>query len=445
MTACLSPTVATIEEFDTFLSAIFPLDGPGAAVIAVKDGRTLLRKGYGLANLEWNLPVTPETVFRIGSVTKQFTAVLILMLAEQGKLSIQDPIEKFLPGYPTHGHTITIEHLLTHTSGIKSYTNLQDWPKDWGKSFTLDELIDYFKYQPMDFAPGQKWSYSNSGYILLGAIVEKASGVPFDRFLQTAICEPLGMTSTRLELPQLLIPRRASGYIKNEQGYLNAPYINMTQPLAAGGMVSTVDDLARWDASLYREELLSAESLQRAHTSYRLLDGSPSHYGYGWGIHTYQGIEFIEHSGGIHGFGCDCIRIPSRHVFVAALLNGGAPQKNPGWIASRLALLAAGLPYIEPSPIELSARELAQFVGKYEMELGRQITITYQDGSLWFTWPGAGESIRLLPSSKAEFFDADSPLGRFQFTMTDEGEVKELEGYNQYQEKQFTARKVDDG
>ena len=156
MDASLSPTVTTVEEFDTFLSSIFPLDNPGAAVIAVKDGQTLLRKGYGLANLEWKLPMTPETVLRIGSVTKQFTAVSILMLAEQGKLSIQDPIEKFLPGYPTHGHTITVEHLLTHTSGIKSYTNMQDWPKDWGKSFTLDELIDYFKYQPMDFAPGQK-------------------------------------------------------------------------------------------------------------------------------------------------------------------------------------------------------------------------------------------------------------------------------------------------
>ena len=388
--------------------------------------------------------MTPETVLRIGSVTKQFTAVSILMLAEQGKLSIQDPIEKFLPGYPTHGHTITVEHLLTHTSGIKSYTNMQDWPKDWGKSFTLDELIDYFKYQPMDFAPGQKWSYSNSGYILLGAIVEKVSGEPFDRFLQSAICEPLGMTSTRLELPQLLISGRASGYIKNEQGYQNAPYINMTQPLAAGGMVSTVDDLALWDASLYAEKLLPATALKRAHTPYRLPDGSSTHYGYGWGVHTFQGIELIEHSGGIHGFGCDCIRIPSQHLFVAALLNGGDPGKNPEWIAFRLALLTAGLPYDEPTPIELKERELAQFVGEYQLELGRHITISSQGGNLWFTWPNQKEGVRLLPSSKVEFFDAASPLGRIKFMMTNEGKVTGLEASNQYQETQFTAPKMEE-
>jgi len=181
------------STIDQLLSGTFKPGEPGAAVIVTQNGQTLLRKGYGMADLELQVKIEPDMVFRLGSVTKQFTAVAILMLEEQGKLSVEDPITKFLPDYPTQGHTITVEHLLAHTSGIRSYTSMPEWLTVWRKDFALNELIDFFKNQPMDFAPDEKWLYDNSGYILLGAIIEKASGQPYEDFIRTKIFEPLGM------------------------------------------------------------------------------------------------------------------------------------------------------------------------------------------------------------------------------------------------------------
>ncbi len=198
-----SPAAAPVADpsaaIDTLFKSSFPADGPGAAVIVVKDGRTLFRKAYGMANLELGVPLQPDMVFRLGSITKQFTATAILMLAEEGKLSLLDPIEKHLPGYPTQGHAITIEHLLTHTSGIQSYTDMPGWMTSRIQgAMTVTELVDGFKKEPMQFAPGEKWAYNNSAYILLGAIVEKASGKTYEAFVRERIFEPLGMTSSVL-------------------------------------------------------------------------------------------------------------------------------------------------------------------------------------------------------------------------------------------------------
>ncbi|MGH9971179.1 MAG: serine hydrolase domain-containing protein, partial [Pyrinomonadaceae bacterium] len=190
------------------LEKTFKPDEPGAAVIAVKDGKVIFRKGYGLANVELGVPVEPDMVFRLGSVTKQFTAVAILMLAEQNKLSLDDDITKFLPDYATKGHKITIEQLLTHTSGIKNYTSLPEWLSGWRKDMTVKEIIDLFKDQPMDFAPGERWSYSNSGYILLGAIIEKVSGQTYQEFIEKNIFTPLGMKHSYYDNTARLIPRR---------------------------------------------------------------------------------------------------------------------------------------------------------------------------------------------------------------------------------------------
>ena len=207
------PAVAApIAAIDALLRGSFPAERPGAAVIVVKDGRTLFRKAYGMANLELGVPLQPDMVFRLGSITKQFTATAILMLAEEGKLSLQDPIEKHLPGYPTQGHVITIEHLLTHTSGIQSYTDLPGWMTSRIQGpMTVTELIDGFKKEPMQFAPGEKWAYNNSGFILLGAIVEKASGKTYEAFVRERIFLPLGMTSSYYDRTETIIPKRAPG------------------------------------------------------------------------------------------------------------------------------------------------------------------------------------------------------------------------------------------
>ena len=421
-----------LVEMDELLSKFFQPDAPGAAVIVIKEGQTLLRKGYGMANLEWNLPIEPDTVFRIGSVTKQFTAVSILMLKEQGKLDLQDPIEKFLPDYPTQGHTITIEHLLTHTSGIKSYTSMKEWQPAWGKDFQLDELIDFFKFQPMEFAPGKKYNYNNSAYVLLGAIIEKVSGQPYDQFIAQNIFKPLEMTQTYLELPGKIIPKRAAGYTKVPEGVCNSDYISMTQPLGAGGVVSTVDDLAKWDAALYENRLISPENLRRAQTSYHLSDGSPTNYGYGWAVNTYKDFEFIEHGGGIHGFICHVACVPTAHVFAVVLTNSDRPAQDPDELTFRAITRVLGIPYTMPAVIKMAQNKLSLLAGVYQIEDGPEVNIFTEEGALSWNIAGNPDRDQIVPISEMEFVNPDKICKRVHFILGDDGLVSGLELKDQY-------------
>src|SRR5512138_1673965 len=208
-------------KIEAVMGAVFKPGEPGAAIIVKKDGRTLFRKGYGLADLELGVPVAPDMVFRLGSITKQFTAVSILLLVQDGKLGLQDEITKFLPDYPTQGKRITVEHLLTHTSGIKSYTNVPELLKLMRKDFAVQELIDQFKTRPMEFEPGQSWAYNNSGFFLLGAIIEKVSGRTYEDFVNERIFKPLGMTGSYYGSAERIIPRRIPGYQDGRSGYIN--------------------------------------------------------------------------------------------------------------------------------------------------------------------------------------------------------------------------------
>jgi D-alanyl-D-alanine carboxypeptidase len=352
-----------IQTIDKLVRENYKPNEPGAAVIVVRDGEVIYRQGQGMANLELGVPIEPDMVFRLGSVTKQFTAVAILMLAEQGKLAVHDPITKFLPDYPTHDHTITIEHLLTHTSGIKSYTTMPEWLPVWRKDFTIPELIDFFKDQPMDFAPGERFAYCNSGYILLGAIIEKASGQTYEQFIQQRIFDPLGMKHSCYDNTLAVIPRRVAGYDKGPEGYTNAAYLSMTQPYAAGSLASSVDDLALWDAALYTEQLLKHETLQQAFVPYQLTDGSQTEYGYGWFTWEFLGHTMHGHGGGINGFGSMAIRMPEDRVFVAAVTNNVGSDTQ---FFFRIVACAIGQPIEEPAPVELSPEVLARFAGDYQ-------------------------------------------------------------------------------
>ena len=229
---------ALATAIDTLMSSNFSPQEPGASVIVVKDGKVIFRKGYGLANVELGVAVEPDMIFRIGSITKQFTAVAILMLEEQGKLSVKDEITKYFPDYPTQGKKITVEHLLNHTSGIKSYTSLPEWLPQWRKDFKVDELIALFKDKPMDFAPGDSWSYNNSAYFLLGAIIEKASGQSYADFVEKHIFAPLGMKHSFYDNTERLITRRVAGYSKKGNDFVNCAYLSMSQPYAAGSLIS---------------------------------------------------------------------------------------------------------------------------------------------------------------------------------------------------------------
>ncbi|HQR33037.1 MAG TPA: serine hydrolase [Blastocatellia bacterium] len=380
------------------LEKVFKPNEPGAAVIAVKDGQVVFRKGYGMANLELGVPIEPDMIFRIGSVTKQFTAVSILMLMEQGKLNLTDEITKFLPDYPTQGHKITIEHLLTHTSGIKSYTNLPEWLPLWRKDMTMKELIDLFKDKPMEFAPGDSWNYNNSAFVLLGAIIEKITGQSYGDFVEKNIFAPLGMKQSFYDNTQRVIPRRAAGYSKNGSGYANAQYLSMSQPHAAGSLMSTVDDLAKWDAALYTEKLVKQESLKKAWTPFVMNGGRPTNYGYGWGISTLQGEKVISHGGGINGFTCEAIRLPESKVYVAILTNRDSGTASLG---PKIAALVAGKPISEPVAVKLPS--LDKYVGVYQLNEKEEIVVTIENDSLFFQHPRAGKR-EILPISETEFF-----------------------------------------
>lgn len=408
----MQPDNILIQTIDKLVQESYKPSEPGVAVIAVRDGKIIFRKGQGMANLELGAPIEPDMVFRLGSITKQFTAVAILILAEQGKLALDDSISKFLPDYPTHDHLITVKHLLTHTSGIKSYTSMPEWPPLWRKDFTVQELIDFFKYQPMESAPGKRWAYNNSGYILLGAIIEKVSGQSYEQFIQQSIFEPLGMKQSYYDSPSRVIPRRVAGYDKNSEDFINAAYLSMTQPYAAGALASTVDDLVLWDSALYTEQLLKQETLQQAHISHRLTDDSSTAYGYGWEISEYTGHRLIEHGGGIHGFRTRAIRVPDDRVFVAVLSNNGGV--NPGLLAFKIATLVIGQPYNDPKPVELRPEVLTLYEGVYETNVSKEIHIMREDNQLFFQY-GESPRVELVPLSPNEFFFKDMSLNRLLF------------------------------
>ncbi len=440
--AAPTPTGPT-AAIDALLKGSFPADRPGAAVIVTKDGRTLFEKAYGMADLELGVPLQPDMVFRLGSITKQFTAAAILMLAEDGKLSLQDPIEKHLPGYPTQGHTITIEHLLTHTSGIQSYTDMPGWMTSRILSpMTVQELIDGFKKEPMQFAPGERYAYNNSGYILLGAIVEKASGKTYEAFVTERIFQPLGMTASHYGSTERIIPKRAPVYTQEGDQPRNAGYLSMTQPYAAGSLVSTVADLARWDASLYTERLLKKASLERAWTPYVLKNGKPTGYGYGWGVSKLRGRRAIDHGGGIFGFSTFAVRLPDERVYVAVLCNSDRPAADPGYLAKKIAALAVGDPFPEPVAITLEAKVLERYAGVYRIDEGSTVTVTVENGRLYRQRSG-GQRLEVRPSSETEFF-YDKSLTRIRFVLDASGRATEMLAYPEGADEPERAPRIAD-
>ena len=412
-----------VREMDELMSKAYPPDEPGAAVIVVKNGKTLLRKGYGLADVELGVKVEPDMVFRLGSITKQFTAAAILLLAERGKLSLSDDMTKFFPDYPAKGRVVTVEHLLTHTSGIKSYTSLPAWLSMWRKDMTVSELIDLFKNEPPDFAPGEQWAYNNSGYILLGAIIEKVSGQTYEQFLRQNIFEPLGMTHTFYGSATRVIPRRVPGYSKTKDGLQNAEYLSMTQPYAAGSLLSTVDDLALWDAALYTEKLLRQASLQRAWTPYVLKDGTPTGYGFGWSKWQYEGHTVVEHGGGINGFTTMVVRFPDDRVYVAVLTN--RDYSSPDGIAFKLAALAAGKPLRPLVAVAIKPEEMDALAGVYRINEREAYNIRHDGAKLTFQ-RNAGRQNEIFPLSPTVFFFDKEGFERVTFTKDSAGKVTGL-------------------
>ena len=302
-----------------------------------KNGKTVFRQAYGMADVERKIPLKPEMTFRIGSVTKQFTAAAIMLLADQGKLSVSGDITQFLTDYPTRGKKISIENLLTHTSGIRSYTDIPAFESIVQTSMTVQQVIDFFKDEPALFEPGEQWAYSNSNYFLLGAIIEKASGMPYADFMAAFIFEPLGMKSTTYEGQERDGRKRVEGYSRPRGGeFTKVRSISLTQPYAAGALVSSVDDLARWDVAITAGKLLKPETWKQVFTPFKLKSGEVTRYGYGWGIGKFNDQAVFVHGGGIDGFASIVYRLPERDTYVAVLLNGVGSTISANHIAQTL-------------------------------------------------------------------------------------------------------------
>ena len=317
---------------------------PGMSIAIIKDGKITKAAGYGFANLETKTPATADSVYQIGSVTKQFTATALLMLMEEGKIGLDDPLSKYLTDIPGTWKSITIRQLLNHTSGIKSYTSVKDFEKNLRKDFTHSELLALVEKEPLEFTPGTQWGYSNTGYFLLGLVIEKASGKPYATFMTERIFQPLGMTATRINDLHAIVPNRATGYSRTPEGFVNGEYTSPTQPYAAGAIISTVTDLAKWDIALTNGKFLKADTWKAAWTPAKLTDGKTTEYGMGWQLDERKGHKRVYHGGGIPGFLSFVLRLPNDKLSVIVLTNSDA--SDPSEIADRIA--AVYVPALAP-------------------------------------------------------------------------------------------------
>ena len=348
---------------------------PGLSLAVVQNGKVVKIKGYGLANVETETPATPQTVYQLASVTKQFTATAIMMLAEDGKLSIDDSIGKHLDNLPTAWSSVTVKHLLNHISGIKSYTDLPDIMTQFRKDVTPKEIIKLAGDSPMDFAPGEKWHYNNTGFFLLGLIIEKVSGKPYGEFLQERIFQPLQMTSTRLNVNQDIISKRATGYTVQAGKLRNGDYVSATQPFSAGALVSTVEDMVKWDQALADGKLLKKASFEQMWTATRLSDGKTQNYGFGWSIEDHNGHREIGHGGGIPGFSTYIGRYIEDKLTVIVLAN--SDQANAQTFANEIA--ASYVPALTAKP----ERAMADADPKLLAKMSALIRATAEDKLDW--------------------------------------------------------------
>ncbi len=407
--------------FDKILSEQFKTDEPGATVLVARNGKLIYKKAFGMANLELDKPMQLDNVFWIASIGKEFTAVAILQLMEQGKLNLQDEITKFIPDYPTQGNKITIEHLLTHTSGIHNFSGMKDPEKKLAFDCTPIEVIDFFKNLPMRFAPGTKWEYSNSGYFLLGYIIEIITGKPYSEYLEENIFKPIGMTNSLFASNKRIIKNRVGAYSLGDNGFENSRPLNMTHVYSAGAIQSTVEDFFKWHQAVHSYKLVKKENLDKAFTRYKLMDGKEADYGYGRRLGYVYESPTIWHGGGIEGFGTTEMYLPKEDVFVVVFSN--CDCNYPREITSRLAALASGKPY-EYKEIPVANVILQGYEGVYENQIGLQRIISVSENKL-LSQLGRGPKSNIKAYQKDRFF-FDDAMVTIEFSRNKKGEIDKL-------------------
>ncbi|MGH8062662.1 MAG: serine hydrolase [Pseudoxanthomonas sp.] len=431
-----APAAEVARYAETLFKQVCPdVQAPGAVVLVARGDRVLYRGACGAASIELGVPLSPDQVFRLGSITKQFAAAGVLKLAEDGKLSLDDPLTKFVPGYPG-GEKITVRMLLNHTSGIKSYTDIpgvMDGPIQ--KTVSTAQLIDTFKNEKPDFAPGEGWKYNNSGYVLVGAVIEAASGMPWHAWLKKSFFDPLGMKHTGYgDEAVAVIPGHVMGYTLKDDKWAVAMYLSMTQPHAAGALVSTVDDLLRWNRALHEGKVLKADSYRQMITP--VGKAADEHYGFGISHETFRGTDMLQHGGGIFGFSTFLLYLPAEDLTVAVLHNAdsGLPSGiGVEMLARMLAAQAIGKPYPQKKAIAIDAATLKEYEGVYRIDKDAARVVRVVDGKLTSQRTG-GPAYALIPIAKDVFLfdeglsrmvferDAAGGIAAMRFFADDEGE-----------------------
>lgn len=399
------------------------------SILVAQNGHVLLDKGYGFANLEWRIPNSSTTKFRLGSLTKQFTAAAILLLEEQGQLNITDPINKYLSDAPIAWDNITIFHLLTHTSGIPNYTKLPDFASMTTVAKTPEQQIELFRNRPLEFQPGTSYEYCNSGYVLLGYLIEKISGLSYQDFMKNNIFQPLEMNDSGYDSHSEILLQRASGYEITPEGFRNTDFLEMSIPYAAGSLYSTPQDLLSWQKQLFEGNFLSAQSLNK------MIQPFKNTYGLGVSIPLLNGHKAITHGGGINGFNTFMIYFPEDKLTIIVLANLVAKGFVPQSIGLNLVELIYNQCVTAPSErkeIVLSPDVLTQFLGSYTLT-PVEIYYTTQPSNLIIELENDhlvakikdGSKIRLFSESETKFFSA-IPDVQIEFFKDKHGKITHL-------------------
>ncbi|GCE28647.1 hypothetical protein KDA_41310 [Dictyobacter alpinus] len=377
--------------------------GPGVAIAIVKDGQTLYRQGHGLANLEWQIAITPATVFGLGSVTKPFTATAMVLLEQQGKLRLSDALQTYLPDYPAYEHEITLMHLLTHTSGIPNFITQPGFWKYHAYTNSLEDVIALFKDLPLDFEPGSAYSYSNSGYLLLGLIIEKLLDMDYGQALQHLIFEPLGMTHSCYMRSETIIPYRAGGYEREGGTYQNARGMSAETKHAAGALGSTLDDMLRWQQALRAGQLLDHAAQARMDTPLTLNNGRRENYGLGWAPGSYRGHAFRCHAGGVPGYSSFIGYFPQDDLTILLLSNLGS--FDCAELARQITNLLLELPTPVYPTCEPAPERFTNMIGSYSGLFGT-LKIHHQGSQLYLD---GRVPQRFIPIDESSFYQANDP------------------------------------
>jgi CubicO group peptidase (beta-lactamase class C family) len=422
--ALLSPKIKAqtdeqkAKRFDSICEVYSKKNQFSGSVLISKKGKVLLNKGYGMANYGYNIANTPVTKFKLASVSKQFTAMAILILEEKGKLSTNDKLSKYIPGYP-NGDKITIHNLLTHTSGIQNVTGLPKFDSIKTLKHSHEQIIACFKDLPLEFEPGTKMNYSNSGYILLSYIIEKVSGKTYAQFMKESIFYPLNMKSSGVYDNAEVLKNAAQGYSESDEGYLNAPYIDMSIPSGAGALYSTVEDMFLWDQSFYTEKLVKKSTLQKMLTPFK------DNYAYGLKIESFAGHKLITHSGGIEGFATITNRFPEDELYIVILKNVDNQQLFPAHRIARAIMLDQNyeLP-VERKAASINTGIYKTLIGEYELQPGFVFNITTESGKL-FAQATNQPKIEIYPESEYKYF-VKVVNAQFEFNKDEKGNITSL-------------------